>query len=670
MTKVRYLLLLSMLSTSCIELPEASQEQEESSRNNDSSYVTQDAINYTGDISALQGIDLVYDTKGLFLEDVSANYSFSAVNLPSFLTLSSSTGTLSGEPDTNGIFDNIVITATNISDTSIKYDKTVSVAVNGDPLREYAWHLNNTGQKNFSNRAGTSGADINVSDVYKIGITGSGVKLAFSDTGVEINHDDLFVNSLTNDHRDYSLNWPYVGNPTPTNSHGTSVVGLANAVGWNNHGSMGVAPNAKFAGFQFLDSVQSSSILLHQATGDFDIFNYSYGDTLYYDTLSDADYIDHLREQTISSNKVYVKAAGNEHLQYNSDFSICASHNANFPFENESPFMIVVGALDADGFKSTYSNAGSNIWISAPGGEFGESSAGGDPAMMTTDLPTCFKGYSKAGANQTNSFEYGHSLNSQCHYTSTMNGTSSAVPVMTGVIALLREANSQLKMRDIKHILARTAFKTDAGHSNVFGTSHLSSVASACSDLSLGGHDYELGWVTNKAPEPYHFNNFYGFGRVDAKAAVDLAQNYTFPLGTQVELNKDFNNNLYKSTSSSLSIPNDSSDSSVNRVGLTDTLSVSTSLTLESVQVKVRVTHPNPGEIGIELTSPDGTTSILQNINNTFLLSNSEDLNIVLTTNAFYGEQSAGNWTLRVIDGQTGSHSGVLVDWKINILGH
>ena len=39
---------------------------------------------------------------------------------------------------------------------------------------------------------------------------------------------------------------------------------------------------------------------------------------------------------------------------------MCASHNANFPFENESPYVIVVGAVNADGVKATYSSHGSN----------------------------------------------------------------------------------------------------------------------------------------------------------------------------------------------------------------------------------------------------------------------------------------------------------------------
>ena len=666
----KLLFLLIFLSVSCNE-ETSSITSDNSSSNSGSTYSPADAITYNADVTGKQGIDFSYDVKDRFSVDVSSGYTFSATNIPSNLSLNTSTGVITGEPSENGLTEDVTITATNNSDSSIQHTETFSIAINGDPLREYAWHIQNTGQSNFANRGGTTGVDLNLQDVFKAGITGAGVRVAVSDSGVEINHDDLVDNALDGEHRDYSLNSPYIGDPVTTNGHGTSVTGIINAVGWNNHGSIGVAPDAKFAGFQFLDSSQSTSILIHQASGNFDVFNYSYGDTIYYSTFSDPDYVDHLRYQTITDDKVFVKAAGNEHAQYSSDFDTCVSHNANFPFENESPFMIVVGALDADGKKSTYSNAGSNLWVSAPGGEFGESSAGGDPAIMTTDLPTCFKGYSKATSYPTNSFEYGNSLNSQCHYTSTMNGTSSAVPMVTGVIALLREANSNLKMRDIKHILATTAVQTDPSHSNIFGTNHLSNLSSGCDDLSLSGHAYELGWVTNQAG--FKFNNFYGFGLVDAKAAVAYAQSYDYPMGTLQELNPDFNNSTYARTGLTLSIPNDSSspyDQAINAAGLTDTLNVSNSLTIESIQIKISIDHPRPGEIGIELTSPEGTKSILQNINNSFLLGSKQDLDIVLATHAFYGENSSGTWQLKVIDGQTGSSSGTLKEWHINVLGH
>jgi subtilisin-like proprotein convertase family protein len=57
------------------------------------------------------------------------------------------------------------------------------------------------------------------------------------------------------------------------------------------------------------------------------------------------------------------------------------------------------------------------------------------------------------------------------------------------------------------------------------------------------------------------------------------------------------------------------------------------------------------------------------NINNSFLFENDANLNIVLNTNAFYGETSSGEWFIKVVDGKSGD-IGTLNSWDINILGH
>ena len=649
MLKLIYFIILATFVSCGPELPEVTTES-----NNEGSYYPQAPITFQADIYGFEGMEFSSDGKNLFSEDVSSGYLFSLSNKPSFLNINTTTGELSGELVGSRIYEGIIIRAIKISDSSV-ISKTFSIAVNGDPLRQYAWNLNNTGQKSFAFLGGEAGIDINVFNVWKDGITGSGVKIAVSDSGVEINHDDLYQNGLDGEHRDYSLHSPYTGNPVPTSAHGTAVTGIIGAKGWNNTGSIGVAPNAKFGGFQFLNSSQSTSILVSQASGDFDIFNYSYGDTLFEDTISDSTYIDHLRYSTITDNKVYVKAAGNEHML--GEGTLCAPHNANLPYENESPFIIMVGAINADGVKSTYSNVGSNLWVSAPGGEFGITY----PAIITADLPTCLKGYSKANSSQANSFEYGHALNTNCHYTSVMNGTSSATPHVTGVIALMREANPALKMRDIKHILATTSVKVNPSHTNnYFGKYHPSTALSGCEDLNLDGYEYEQGWVKNKAN--IWFNNFYGFGLIDAKAAVEAAKVYVSTIGSLVELNANFTNGTYQGVVNK-TIPDADAE------GLEDSLNIASTIKAESVQVYVKATHNKSGQLGVELTSPLGTKSILLNINNSLLFDGDKNLSVVLNSNAFYGESVIGNWTVRLIDGQ-GGVTGTLNEWRINILGH
>ncbi len=668
---------------------------ENSSNLVDEPYIAKQAEIYVGDITILEADAqsvTTLDGKGLFLEDVSSGYLFSLSNNPSQLSVDSATGVLSYTMNnvTAGLYTDITLKANQIANPTQVFTAIFSIAVNGDPLRKHAWHIDNTGQTSFAARAAQAGFDMNLDEVFKMGITGKGVRIAVSDTGAEVNHDDLVNNQLVGEHRDYSLFAPYIADPTPVNGHGTAVTGIISAEGWNNLGSLGVAPNSKFAHFQFLDSSQTVDVLIHQASGDFRVFNYSYGDAIFQDTQSEADYLDFLKYSTITDNKIYVKAAGNEHYTYVNDngelVALCYPHNANMPFENESPYMLLVGALAPSStnsnnpslIKASYSNAGSNLWISAPGGEYGKY----DPAIITTDLPTCLKGFSKAVSGLVNDFEYDHPLNPYCNYTSSMNGTSSAAPMVVGVVALMLEANPNLKMRDVKYILAHTsahdsintAPNVNPDHAdNIFGTSHPSNEIVACSTiapaLNLAGHNYELGWVKNAAG--YWFNNFYGFGQVNAEAAVIMAKNYSSYMAPLQIINEGFLDSNYASTVNA-TIPDDDA------TGLSNSISVNDNITVESVQVKINVSHGQAGQVGVELTSPGGTKSILLNINNSLLerdtngdgvADGDSDLNVVLTSNAFYGESSTGIWTVKVIDGMGGT-TGTFLNWKISILGH
>ena len=126
-----------------------------------------------------------------------------------------------------------------------------------------------------------------------------------------------------------------------------------------------------------------------------------------------------------------------------------------------------------------------------------------------------------------NIFEYNHSLNTVCNYTSTMNGTSSAAPIVSAASALLLESNPNLTWRDVKHILASTARQVDSSLTN---TEHPSNIYRSLTDFDLSGHVYEQGWVTNGAG--YKFHNWYGFGAIDVDAAVAMAKSYSVNLGT------------------------------------------------------------------------------------------------------------------------------------------
>jgi len=532
----------------------------------------------------------------------------------------------------------------------VSSDSTTFTVAN-DPLFLYSWHLDNTGQTAFSTGAATAGIDLNLMSTWAQGYLGQGIKVLISDVGVQSAHEDISGNFLTGvvskDFTNgsspdflYATAEPILSTSDPSQAHGTAVAGLIAGVGGNGKGGIGIAPSAKIASANFLNSTTDTTATLAQVSGSFNIINQSWGMSQCTTAAESAisTYIAKLKNE----RKVYVKAAGNsfsQSLATCSRTSVYRHGNAVFDTYNNNPYTIIVAAANASGIKSSYSSPGSNVWITGLGGEYGTSS----PALLTTDLSGCVYGFSPTYTY--NSFQLAsHVLNSSCNYTSIMNGTSAAAPTVSGVIALLLSANSSLTTRDIKHILASTATKID-------------STAAATSNQyvsSPSGHVWQLGWITNAAG--FHFHNYYGFGLINTDAAVAMAKNSYSLLGSELQTG------YVSSGTLSLSIPDNSA------TGVTSTISIATSMTIEGVQIMPSVTHTNIGQVGIELTSPSGTKSILINVNNA-LDGLADYSGEVMLSNAFYGEPSQGNWTIKVIDG-TASTTGTLTGWSINIIGH
>jgi subtilisin family serine protease len=597
------------------------------------------------------------------------------------LAMSGSNAVLSGTPTGSGTtLAGFEITATK---AAVTLTARFTLVVRGDLLRPYQWHLQQTlATPYFSDTPGgtANDQDLDVVEAWTEDVLGAGVRIAVSDSGVETTHPDLSANMLAGMHRNYKTGSPangYLGAPsTLGQAHGTAVAGIIAAVGWNDIGGTGVAPQARVAGFQFVESAQTSSIILHQASGVFDVFNYSYGTGVNADFEDDPLYIAQLRDRVTNGRsglgQMYVKSAGNEYFGFchnDDDLGvICPPQNANMPSDNNSPFIITVGATAATPIVASYSNAGSNIWVSAPGGEDGDDA----PAIVTTDLASCSQGFStNTGIWTFNDFETANSsstfttFNPQCNYTSTMNGTSSAAPNVTGVIALLLSLDSSLTWRDVKHILAVTADQVAPASTN---TDHPEV------GLRLPGYVYEQGWVDNAAG--FHHHNWYGFGRVNAAAAIAAVLGGYTPLPTAwFETNADFDDAAEGRTGLALAIP-DASAAGASSALTINAPTYATDTIVESVQLKVKITHARVGQVGVELTSPSGTKSILLNINNALFVPTEggtqpdADLDLVLTTHAFYGETALGTWTVKVIDGYDDDVVGTLDEWSLNVLGH
>jgi subtilisin family serine protease len=554
-----------------------------------------------------------------------------------------------------------------------------------DPLADQQWYLRNTEQKAFADVGGVAGMDLHLAATYAQGWTGAGVRVAVVDSGLEIAHEDLAANIGFG-------SWNFVTgttDPSPPatvtdGDHGTSVSGIIAMVYDNGRGGMGVAPGASLNGYNFLapdgsqtirDLVRSlGSSTANPASSSVWVFNQSFGfdETVPVpsEPVVEAQYQDGVTHLRGGLGSLYVKAAGNGFRGYGpdaapADCSLARAlgvtcQNASMDGFNTLPYNVVVGALNANGVRSSYSTAGSALWVSAPGGEFGANQSTLPPrvppdppynpyvfapAMVTTDQSGCTLGYAQTGA-VVSAFDGGTPPNDQCNYTNSFNGTSSATPSTSGAIALLLDARPTLTWREVKHILAHTARRADPTIAPVV-------------DTSLAGGDFvaEPGWTVNAAG--YAFHDWYGFGAVSVDDAVAMAQGWTSgALGTFADTG------WIPSAPVGLAIPDASS------VGATTTLPVPATprnLTIEAVQVEVTVIHPAPGNLGIELVSPSGTRSVLLNIKNGF--ARASGLQMVLASNAFYGESAAGTWTLKVVDGVP-ADVGTLSDWKIRVYGH
>lgn len=529
-----------------------------------------------------------------------------------------------------------------------------------DELKNYLWHLTNTGNNFINGNTGVIGSDINLGNVHSER-SGNGVVVAVSDTNIELTHEDLFFNSSKSLSRNYALssnwegNYPMVANNTE--GHGTSVAGLISASTNNTFGGFGIAPKSTIVGFNYLESGQDAARTVDQTKGSYiDIFNYSYGYSTCQIAAISSSLLNALevgaRTARDGLGAIYVKAAGND---YSGTQSECSGGNkdfyyfgnSNFDQENATPYTIIVGASTSSGVSADYSSPGANLWITAPGGEMDGTSTSQE-GLISTDLTGCAKGYSKS--NSQFSFENGsHSLNKNCNYTSTLEGTSFASPIVSGAVALLLETNSSLTWRDVKYILAKTARVNFAP--GPYTHPHISKDAS----VALTGVSYDRGSITNA--EGFSFHNWYGFGLLDITAAVNMAKNFISPLGA------DFTLELLSRSNLDLTIPDHSS------VGATDSITFNNSnpLKIESIELKVTTSGAPASDLGIEITSPRGMTTTVLNYNSNIVTSNL--INSSFLINAFYQESSAGTWTIKVVDAKNNSSSGKLVNWSLTMYG-
>uniref|UniRef100_A0A8C4MPC9 Neuroendocrine convertase 1 n=1 Tax=Equus asinus asinus TaxID=83772 RepID=A0A8C4MPC9_EQUAS len=235
-------------------------------------------------------------------------------------------------------------------------------------------------------------------------------------------------------------------------------------------------------------------------------------------------------------------------------------------------------------------------------------------------------------------FEYGvkqtsADLHNDC--TETHTGTSASAPLAAGIFALALEANPNLTWRDMQHL--------------VVWTSEYDPLAN------------NPGWKKNGAG--LMVNSRFGFGLLNAKALVDLAEPRTWSSVPEkkecVVKDNDFEPRALTANGEVIiEIPTRACEGQENAIK-----------SLEHVQFEATIEYSRRGDLHVTLTSAAGTSTVL-------LAERERDT----SPNGFknwdfmsvhtWGENPIGTWTLRITD-MSGrmQNEGRIVNWKLILHG-
>ncbi len=442
--------------------------------------------------------------------------------------------------------------------------------------------------------------DINIGEVWKT-TQGDGITVSVVDNTWEAGHEDLVGNA----NRAASTNWGGLTGETGTHApwHATAVAGIIGARD-NTIGGRGVAPRASLLNVNYVhwqNSYSETQRFLHRAN-TVAVANHSYaqwgnGRLYRMARLSSAALEQSLESGFGGKGTLHVKGAGNGK---DGGFGDEASLE-----ENNSHYGVVVAcAVNSAGTSAIYSEEGPNLWVCGPSGE---------KTASRHDL------LSTIGKN---------------HYHVGLRGTSFSAPMVSGVAALVRSANKNLTWRDVKLILAGTAQKNDS------------------SDSSWQSGAFKYGSTTDS----YSYSRKYGFGLVDASAAVTAAQNWKLlPPMISASASAKPAATISKADGSKEFTLNLSSDISF----------------VEHVDVNIDMETPHFRSLKLTLVSPSGKESVL--VNPSFaagrlcLCSLYGDFKFASVRHL--GETSTGTWKLK-IENINDANYARLDSWGVTVYGH
>jgi len=266
-------------------------------------------------------------------------------------------------------------------------------------------------------------------------------------------------------------------------------MGVAAANG--QHGAAGVAPQAQIMPIRLqsaLGSQAEADAFIWAADHGADVISVSWGppDGRWWDETDPRhDVVVPLPKST----RLAIDYATSKGRNGKGTVIVWSAGNGNESVDNDGyasyEKVIAVASTNDQGTRAVYSDFGKAIWCAFPSSDF---EVDGHPAPFTPGIWT---------TDQSGSFGYnpGDSEKGDVegNYTNNFGGSASAAPGVAGVAALIISVNPELRWHEVKDILKLSSDKVDE----------------------------ENGRYDENGHSP-----FYGYGRVNALRAVNLARTY------------------------------------------------------------------------------------------------------------------------------------------------
>ena len=445
------------------------------------------------------------------------------------------------------------------------------------------------------------GEDINVEPVWGENNLGEGINVVVVvDTGIDYLHEDL-LHSVDVD-RIVPPGESHLDPGRPHFSHATMVAGMI-AAGHNDVGIRGIAPLATLYSY----TLPRLLVITKAQTWEVNAMTHHHVDVAVsnnswsYPSGSVPTRMGENFEQAIIKGITEGFYGKGTSYVFNAGNTL---ENANFSELKNFYAVINVCGVGLDGDVYRYSGGwsyGDNLWVCAPGG-----------------------GYTTVALD----------------FYQSASGTSFSTAMVSGVIALVRGANKNLTWRDVKLIMAESARKNDPDHP-----------------------DWEVGSLHYRSDDQrYSYNHYFGFGVVNAEAAVDLAKEWT-NLPAMKTVSAD-------SGQIDLTIPDRKvdEDPTTTEYQLTIEREDDAPTFIEHVEINIEFDHPSFRDLEVELVSPSGTVSTLADPDDD-LRGNEFTAEHRFGSAKNIGENPVGTWTLQITD-HVSDYQGQLKKWSVIVRGH